>query len=304
MSRILRILKIYKIQSPQIGCVFSNGEYRLIDLKSLFKNLGICDGDFGYELLRNVDLFNSVELVGGTLSWKSITKTIALPDGKVTALSFEPDPINLYNYSKPDPSKKDPYKVGQLIKKVRSRLNLSQDALAQSIGSNKQYVSRIENDKSDIEFNTLNRIFEMGFEKKVCLTYYVEDDFINTYSNSFFTNSFLSWIEVNCNRLDLIEGIGKEIMEDLAKENIKNTSALAELSYEELKNILERNKQKITFYHHPETWAIQAKYLQHKDWFNLVKLQRMLKSNPGERESSKLEIIAKKETKQDLFEIQ
>jgi len=29
----------------------------------------------------------------------------------------------------------------------------------------------------------------------------------------------------------------------------------------------------------------------------------MLKSNPGEKESSKLEIIAKKETRQELFEI-
>ncbi len=303
MSRILRILKIYKIESPQIGCVFSNGEYRLIDVKSFFNALGIREGDFGFELLRNADLFNSVELSGGTLSWKSLTKIITLKGGKVTALSFDLDPINLYKYSKPDPSKKDPYKVGQLIKKVRSGLNLSQDALAQSIGSNKQYVSRIENDKSDIEFNTLNRIFEMGFDKKVCLTYYVEDDFINTYSNSFFTNSFLTWIEDNCNRLDLIEGIDEAIMEDLAKENIKTTSALAELSYEVLKTILERNKQPITFYHHPETWAIQAKYLQHKDWFNLVKLQRILNSNPGEKESSKLEIIAKKETKQDLFEI-
>jgi len=30
----------------------------------------------------------------------------------------------------------------------------------------------------------------------------------------------------------------------------------------------------------------------------------MLKSNPGEQESSKLEILAKKETKQSLFEIE
>lgn len=304
MSRILRILKIYKIESPKIGGLFSNGEYRLIDVKSFFNELGIREGDFGFELLRNVDLFNSVELSGGTLSWKDLTKTITLPGGRVTNLPFDLDPINLYEYSQPDPSKKEPYKVGQLIKKVRSKLNLSQETLAQSIGSNKQYVSRIENDKSDIEFNTLNRIFEIGFEKKVCLTYYVEDDFINTYSNSFFTNSFLTWIEDNCNRLDLIEGIDEAIMKDLAKENIKTISALAELSYETLKKILERNKQNITLYQHPETWAIQAKYLLHKDWFNLVKLQRMLKSNPGENESSKLEKIAKKETKQNLFEIQ
>ena len=304
MSRILRILKIYKIEFPQIGCVFSNGEYRLINVRKIFKELGIRKDDFGFELLNEEALFNSVELDNGTLSWKGLTKNISLPGGRVSALSFDMDPINLYKYSQPDPSKKEPYKVGQLIKSVRSRLKLSQESLAQSIGSNKQYVSRIENDKSDIEFNTLNRIFEMGFDKKVCLTYYVEDDFINTYSNSFFTNSFLTWIEINCHRLDLVEGIGDKLKEDLEKVNIKTTAELAELSYESLKVILESFKRPFTFYHYPETWAIQAKYLQHKDWLNLVKLQRMLKSNPGEQESSKLEILAKKETKQSLFEIE
>lgn len=304
MSRILRILKIYKIDFPQIGCVFSNGEHRLINVKTVFEKIGIGEDDFGFELLQEESLFNSVELDNGTLSWKDLTKTIPLQGGRVTSLSFDLDPITLFKYSNADPSKSDPYKVGQLIKKVRSGLNLSQDSLAQSIGSNKQYVSRIENDKSDIEFNTLNRIFEMGFDKKVCLTYYVEDDFINTYSHSFFTNSFLSWIETNCHRLDLIEGIGDDLMEVLGKEKIKTTAALATLPYESLKSILESNHKHISLLHYPETWGIQAKYLQHKDWLNLVKLQRMLKSNPDSQESSKLETIAKKETKQDLFSIQ
>lgn len=304
MSRILRILRINKIEFPRIDAIFSNGEHRLINIKTVFQKAGIKEGDFGFELLQDKDLFNTVQLVSGALSWQKLSKEIKLPGtGNIKTFSFDLDPLTVYNNSELDPSKRDTYKVGQTIKNLRSRLNLSQDTLAQAIGSNKQYVSRIENDKSDIEFNTLNRIFEIGFDKKVCLTYYEENNFINTYSNSFFTNSFLVWIENNFSRLDLIEGIGEAIKKDFEKENITTTSSLAELPYENLKSILESNNRSIALCHFPETWAIQAKYLQHKDWFNLLKLQRMLKSNPGEKESSKLEIIAKKETRQELFEI-
>ena len=303
MSRILRILKINKIEFPRIDAVFSNGEHRLINIEKIFQQAGIKESDFGFELVHNEDLFNSVELINGALSWRKITKKIRLPSGSVKNLSFDLDPVTVYNNSQLDPSRKDSYRVGQTIKKLRSKLKLSQDTLAQAIGSNKQYVSRIENDRSDIEFKTLNRIFEMGFDKKVCLTYYVEDDFINTYSNSFFTNSFLIWIENNCNRLDLIEGISDAIIEDFEKENITSAASLADLPYEKIAAILASKHRPISFYHFPETWGIQAKYLQHKDWFNLLKLQRMLKADPEKKESSKLEIIAKKETKQDLFEI-
>lgn len=303
MSRVLRILKIYKIEFPHIGCVFSNGEHRLINVKSFLKTQRIKETDFGYAILQDQVLFNTVELVNGTLSWKKLITAIKLPSGVKKTFTFDLDPLTLYEKSKPDPSKREPYKVGQTIKNLRSRLKLSQDNLAQAIGSNKQYVSRIENDRSDIEFNTLNRIFELGFDKKVCLTYYVEDDFINTYSNSFFSNSFLEWIENNYQRLDLIEGIGDAEIKAFENEKITSSADLAELPYEELKKILLSLSKPISTYHHPETWNTQAKYLQHSDWFNLLKLQRMLKSKPGKNERSTLEIIAKRETKEDLFEI-
>lgn len=303
MARILRIIKIYKIEFPYIGCVFSNGEYKVINVKSLFEKLGIKKGEFGAEVLDDEALFQTVELNNNTLSWKNLQKQIKLSGGRSKSLFFDLDPLMLYKNSKADPSKSDRYKIGRTIKHLRYRLNLTQDKLAQAIGSNKQYLSRIENDRSDIEFNTLKRIFEVGFEKKIFISYFEENDFINTYSNSIFTNSFLSWIESNNTRLDLIEGIEDKLKKEFEKKNIRSTADLANLPFEELKNILASYKRPFSFYHFPETWCIQAKYLQHRDWFNLLKLQRMLKKNPDVKEDSKLEIIAKKETRHDVFDI-
>lgn len=35
------------------------------------------------------------------------------------------------------------------------------------MGTNKQYISRLENDKSDVEFNTLREVVEGGLGKKL-----------------------------------------------------------------------------------------------------------------------------------------
>lgn len=304
MARIQRILKIYKVDFPFIGCLFTNGEYRVINIIKLFQALGITEGQFGFELTENESLFSSVTLENHTLSWKNLTKQIKLPSGVSKTLVFEIDPITVFENSKWDRSKNDQDHIGKTIKNLRSNLKLSQDTVARRIASNKQYLSRIENDKSDLEYNTLKKIFEVGFNKKIFISHFEENDFINTYSNSIFTNNFIEWINKNSNRLDLIEGIGEKLKQELDRDNIKTTEELAKIPFEDLRNILASYKKPISFYHYPETWLIQAKYLQKKDWISLIKLQRMLTNKLAEKESSKLEIIAKRETKHHLFEIE
>jgi transcriptional regulator with XRE-family HTH domain len=272
-------------------------------MKKLFEKLGIRHGDFGFNLLQDETLFSSVTLVNGTLSWPSITKDIRLPSGTAITLTFDLDPISLYKNSKVDPTAGTSHQVGTRIKCIRKRLNLTQDEVAEAIGSNKQYISRIENEKADLEFNTLRKIVELGFEKNLFISYYDKDDVIRSYSNSIFTNSFLDWIESNAARLELIEGINDALKAAFEKENIKTTDALARLSYTTLMDFLENRGRPLAFYHHPESWLIQAKYLQQKDWLNLVKLQRMLKGKDSDKEISKLEMIARKETRKELFEI-
>ena len=55
------------------------------------------------------------------------------------------------------------FKLGVMIQEMRSSRRLTQDQLAQKCGTTKSYISRIENDASDIRLSTLMRIIGDGF---------------------------------------------------------------------------------------------------------------------------------------------
>ena len=55
------------------------------------------------------------------------------------------------------------------LQELRKQKGLTQEELAEKIGTKKTYISRLENGKSDIQLNTLFRIFE-GLGRRVCLT--------------------------------------------------------------------------------------------------------------------------------------
>ncbi len=54
------------------------------------------------------------------------------------------------------------FKLGVLIQEMRERQNLTQDQLASKCGTTKSYISRIENNASDIRLSTLMRIIQQG----------------------------------------------------------------------------------------------------------------------------------------------
>ncbi len=54
------------------------------------------------------------------------------------------------------------FKLGVIIREARISRNLSQKELAEKCDTNKSYISRIENDASDIRLSTLVRIIEHG----------------------------------------------------------------------------------------------------------------------------------------------
>lgn len=59
--------------------------------------------------------------------------------------------------------------LAQTLKEERIRAGLTQEELANKIGTKKTYISRLENGKADIQLSTLFRIFE-GLGKRVSLT--------------------------------------------------------------------------------------------------------------------------------------
>ncbi|HMQ79784.1 MAG TPA: helix-turn-helix transcriptional regulator [Ignavibacteria bacterium] len=59
------------------------------------------------------------------------------------------------------------FKIGVLIEDARKKLKMTQEELAQKAGTNKSYISRIENDASDIRLSTLMRIINKGLGGKL-----------------------------------------------------------------------------------------------------------------------------------------
>jgi HTH-type transcriptional regulator / antitoxin HipB len=60
--------------------------------------------------------------------------------------------------------------IGELIKEERKLAHMTQEQLADKIGSKKSFISRIENGHSDIQFSTLYRIIEFGLGRKIHFT--------------------------------------------------------------------------------------------------------------------------------------
>ena len=55
------------------------------------------------------------------------------------------------------------FKLGIMLQEMRKDKGLTQEQLAQKCGTTKNYISRIENNASDIRLSTLMRIIREGF---------------------------------------------------------------------------------------------------------------------------------------------
>lgn len=72
-------------------------------------------------------------------------------------------------YGKPGSEKREKweqefeiFRLGVLLEEARIKLGMTQEELAQKCGTNKSYISRIENNASDIRLSTLMRIIQQG----------------------------------------------------------------------------------------------------------------------------------------------
>jgi len=54
------------------------------------------------------------------------------------------------------------FKLGALIYAARQERGLTQQELAEKIGSTKSYISKIENDIKEVRLSTLKKIIELG----------------------------------------------------------------------------------------------------------------------------------------------
>ena len=63
------------------------------------------------------------------------------------------------------------FAIGEIIREERHLAKLTQEQLAEKTGTKKSYISRIENEKGNIQLSTLIRIFELGLNKRIGITF-------------------------------------------------------------------------------------------------------------------------------------
>ena len=61
--------------------------------------------------------------------------------------------------------------ISEMLKDARKEAKITQEQLAEKTGTKKSYISKIENGKGNIQLSTLIRIFELGLNKRIGLTF-------------------------------------------------------------------------------------------------------------------------------------
>jgi len=67
------------------------------------------------------------------------------------------------------PAEADAFIIGEQLRRERKKAGLTQQQLADKIGTKKSYISRVENGHADIQLSTLFKIFQ-GLGRKISLT--------------------------------------------------------------------------------------------------------------------------------------
>ncbi len=62
------------------------------------------------------------------------------------------------------------FRLGVLLEEARHKLGMTQEELAIKCGTNKSYISRIENNTTDIRLSTLMKIIQTGLGGHLKLT--------------------------------------------------------------------------------------------------------------------------------------
>lgn len=163
--KIPRIIKIEKVQDFLIQCMFNNGESRMLDFQKIFNDWKVSETDIEYPLLDPKE-FKKVTLRNFTLSWSNIEIKIKNENGDVEIHPYEIGADVLYNLSQELKVVAKP-RFGSLIRTARLKAGLTQAQLAQRSGTSRFYISRLENNKTDLEMSTFRKIVEAGLGKNL-----------------------------------------------------------------------------------------------------------------------------------------
>ena len=161
--KIPRILKINWMKDLSVSVVFNNGESRIIDFRKVLLSIGV-DKESPAYILYTHEEFAKAKIDNNTLSWDNVEQYITMRNNEKQRVPFEIGADVLLTYSRSE--KTDMVlRIGKLIRETRMKSGLTQQELAIKSGTTRNYISRIENDRSDIELATLRKIIETGLGK-------------------------------------------------------------------------------------------------------------------------------------------
>ncbi|MDI9868393.1 helix-turn-helix domain-containing protein [Flectobacillus roseus] len=165
MNKLPRITKIVSIEPYKITVIWTTAEIRVIDFEPFFQQwnknanehlLALKD----WEVFKNVAVSESK-----TLEWLNHTSVVNFRNKRIEVpTSLDPDVL----YEQSHFIKNiDTIPVGVMLKEAREKAGLSQAEVALSAGTTRNYISRIENGKSDIQLETLHKIVALGLGKEL-----------------------------------------------------------------------------------------------------------------------------------------
>ena len=169
-KRLPKILKINRIDKKQlrISVLFSSGEDRILDFNKIFKVIWkVKKSDPEYKLMNPVE-FGKVKIANNTLSWDNAGLFITGLDGKKIKAPYEVGADTLYDLSEMDEALN--ISIGSLLRKARLSARLSQEQVAARSGTSRTYITKLENDRSDVEMMTLKKIVEAGLNKHLAIS--------------------------------------------------------------------------------------------------------------------------------------
>lgn len=167
MKPLKKISRIIAIEPFKITLLWNTSEIRILDFTGLFKQWE-AEGDHQMASLRDWDIFKQVALSENrTLCWPNVLVSFTYK-GEARTNPLELDALELYSQSTLIKKNKS-VNIGAMLRKARKAANLSQADVALKSGTTRNYISRIENNQSDIQLETLRKIVELGIGGEMLL---------------------------------------------------------------------------------------------------------------------------------------
>ena len=166
-KRLPKILRINRIDKDRlvVSVLFSTGEDRILNFNNIFKNIWKINKDDPEYKLFNPNEFAKVKIENHTLVWNNIILVITDFNNNRKKVSFDVGADTLYELSEIDSELN--ISIGTLFRRARLAAKKSQEEVAELSGTSRTYITKLENDKQDIEIMTLKKIVEAGLNKQL-----------------------------------------------------------------------------------------------------------------------------------------